>query len=194
LGCPINTRIVGPGLRRGVQRASYAALAISAAAMAVGGLRLMKLRSELSDLKTGTAGRQARLRENRRSGVILPKGPKPDALDRSRAVSKLRSTLSKLASERGFSVDEFQAGTDEMPYLTVYASENNDPGWMQVSVRALLRGKAPVLAAAVTSLRSLEVPFEIDNLEMTRRTSDGAGRSIVTEQIQMRLLVYRGEG
>ncbi len=177
-----------------MQRAAYVALAISAAAMAVGGLRLIKLRSEVSELKLGTAGRQARLRENRKIGVTLPKGPKPDALDRSRAVSKLRSCLSKLASEKGFTLDEFQAGTDETPYMTVYASENNDPGWMQVSVRALLRGRAPVLANAVASLRSLDVPFEIDNLEMTRRSSDSAGRSTVTEQIQMRLLVYRGEG
>jgi len=177
-----------------VQRAAYAALAISAAAMAVGGLRLLKVRGEVADLKLGTAGRQARLRENRKVASNLPKGPKPDALDRSRAVSKLRSTLSKLAAQKGFALDEFQAGTDETPYLTIYASENNDPGWVQVSVRVLLRGRAPVLADAVASLRTLDVPFEIDNLEMTRRSVDGVGKATVTEQIQMRVLVYRGEG
>lgn len=180
-------------MRLAVQRAAYAALAISAAAIAVGGLRLIKLRSEVSELKLGTAGRQTRLRDNRKVAGTLPKGPKPDALDRSRAVSRVRSTLAKLATEKGFAMDEFQAGSDETPYLTVYASENNDPGWMQVSVRVLLRGRVPVLAEAVASLRGLEVPFEIDNLEITRRTSDAFGKSTVTEQIQMRILVYKGQ-
>lgn len=177
-----------------LHKAALAVLGLTLAMAALLSWRLFGVRGEVAELKISTAGRQARLVENRKFVERAPKTAKPAALDRSQAVSRLRGAFADLAKRNGFGVQEFQAATDELPYLTAYASDNKDPGWMQVPVRATLQGRATVLMAAIASLRKLDVPFEIDSIEMTRRSTDNKGMSTVSAGIGMRVLIYRGEG
>ncbi len=173
------------------RRAALGALALGALVVAGGAWRMVHARAEATDLRFQAEARQKRLSEARRTAGDLPKGPKPAALDRSRAVSRLRAAL---GAQKGFSVEEFQASTEETPYLTTYATDNKDPGWMQVPVRILLKGRSAALVGAVAKLRDLDVPFEIDTMELTRQSSDNTGMSTVSAQIGLRVLVYRGEG
>lgn len=152
------------------------------------------MRAEVADLRLQKSGQAARLAEDRRIAGSLPLTPKPDALDRSRAVSRLRTTLARLATGKGVTLDEFQASTEEAPYLTAYASDGTAAGWTQVPVKAALRGRATALMGAITGLGKLGVPFEIDTLELSRRSTDTMGMATVSAQIGMRVLVYRGEG
>lgn len=185
--------VVAPSGRQTAAKAALGALALCLLSMGVGGWKLVKVRGEVAELKGSKVARATRLAEDRRVAATAPKAVKPAALDRSRAVSSLRSSLTRLASEKGFTVEEFQALAEENPFLTAYASDNNDPGWFQVTVKVSLRGRAPTIMAALASLRSLDVPFEVDNMELTRRSTDTKGVSEVAAGIAMRVLVYRGE-
>lgn len=182
------------GTREAVRRGAFVALAACGLAIAASAWWLFGVRRALAELRIDTSGRQARLSENRRLAGALPTTVKPDALDRSRAVSKLRATLATLAAGKGVAMDEFQASTEEAPYLTSYATDNKDPGWMQVPVRLVLTGRSTAIMAAVSALRNLDVPFEIDTMELTRRSTDNRGMATVAAGIGMRVLVYRGEG
>ncbi|RYG25341.1 hypothetical protein EON82_07455 [bacterium] len=185
--------IVSSAGRQAVRRAAFVALAVSLITIGGSALRVAMAQRSSADLLVGVTGRKNRLRENRQVAGNVPKGPKPNALDRSHAVARLRSTLTKLAKEKRFEIDEFQASTDELPYITVYSTESEFPGWMQVAVRFSLNGRAPILLSALDSLKSLDVPFEVDSVEITRRSTDNSGMSLVAEQVQLRVLVYRGE-
>jgi hypothetical protein len=189
----MNGRIFTPSIRQTLQRAAFVGLAISSFAIAACGIRTVVARHKIADLQIGVTGRKKRLREDRVAASQTPKNSSSVALSRSQAVSKLRSALSKIAAQKGISVDEFQASTDEMPYLTVYSTDSNDSGWTQVSVRFSLSGSCPKLASSLAELRALDAPFEVDNIEFTRRSTDTFGKSLVAEQVQMRVLVYRGQ-
>ena len=186
-------RSFGIGTREAVRRGAFAALAACVLAIGASAWWLMGVRRSLAELRAETSGRQARLSENRRVGGGVPIVAKPDALDRSRAVSKLRATLATLAAGKNVGMDEFQASTEEAPYLTSYATDNKDPGWMQVPVRLVLTGRSTAIMATVSALRNLDVPFEIDTVELTRRSTDNKGMATVAAGIGMRVLVYRGE-
>lgn len=177
-----------------VRRAALGILAATLLATVVSGWILVRARAGAGELKLQRAGRQTRLSADRRTASTLPKGPQPAALDRSRAVSTLRATLAVLAAQKGITLSEFQASTEEAPYLTVYAADANDPGWTQVPVKVALQGRSTAVIAAVAALRKMDVPFEIDTLELSRRSTDTSGMARVAAQIGMRVLVYRGEG
>ena len=187
----MSSYILTASTRQTAQRIAFVCIAASLMAVAISATRLILVRHKASELRLGVTGRMNRLRESRRTAT--PKGVQPTSLSRSQAVSKLRSTLTKVASEKGVAIDEFQASTDEMPYVTVYSTESNDPGWMQVAVKFSMSGSGPRLVSTLAALRSFEVPFEVDNIEFTRRSTDTSGRSVVAEQVQLRVLVYRGE-
>ena len=180
--------------RRTAQRAALVLLGTTALAVAGSAWRTAALRASVADLRFSASERGNRLAEDRRTATTMPTGPKPAARDRSRAVSRLRAALGSLTAAKGCAVDEFQASTEETPYLTSYAPDTNAPGWTQVSVRAQLHGRSPALMAAIFGLRELDVPFEIDTLEFTRKSTDKEGMATVGVAIGMRVLVYRGEG
>lgn len=175
------------------KRVAFGLLGIAAATLALGGLRSFQLGREIADLKLQTDSRNARLAENQKIAKTVPDEPAPAALDRSRSIARLRSTLVALSQHHKFSIDEFQAGTEEVPYLTVYSTDDPPKGWVQVSVRALLTGHTPALMSGLAELRQFEVPFEIDSVELTRRGADNSGTATVAAQVQMRVLVYKGD-
>lgn len=181
-----------PNARERVRQAAFGTSAVALIGITAGLWRLSSVRSEAKELSQGIAGRQARLAEDRRLVTSAP-ASKPSALDRSRAVSSLRSALGDVAAAQKCAVDEYQASTDEAPYLTVYASDNKDPGWFQVPVRVALRGRSTAIAASLAALRTLDVPFELDSIEFTRRSTDNGGMATVVAQIALRVLVYKGE-
>lgn len=177
-----------------LRRAALFVLALSLFGAALGSWRLLSIRREAADLKADTASRQARLADDRKVAATAPRSAKPVALDRSRAVSRLREALAALARQRGFRVQEFEASTEELPYLSAYAKDTQAPGWMQVPVRAALQGRSTALMAGIAALREAEAPFEIDTIEFTRRSTDDKGMATVSASLGMRVLVYRGEG
>ena len=184
---------LGVGAETKAKRMALATLATIMLAIGVTGWRLLAANREVADLRGGVSARQARLSGDRRAARDLPTSRKPAALDRSRAVSSLRARLAALALRQGITVDEFQASTEEAPYLTSYATDNQDAGWMQVPVRISLYGRTPEILATLEELATIEVPFEIDSTEMTRRSADKKGMATIGTQIGMRVLVYRGE-
>lgn len=184
---------IGAANRRWAQQAALAAIGLVVLATAVGLFILVRTRGQVAELDFSIKARKTRLAENRRTAGAAPKAAAPAALNRSRAVSRLRETLSSLSVSGRFTIDEFQASTDELPYLTTYATDNKDPGWTQVAVRATLTGRAPDLTASIGELQKLDVPFEVDTLELMRRSTDNSGRAVVTASLTMRVLVYRGE-
>ena len=186
-------RNLGSGATEAARRVTFGLLAAIGIAIVLGGLRWTKARGEVADLRLAISDRQKRLAGNRRVAGSLPPAPAPVALDRSRAVSNLRATLASVARGNGVVVDEFQASTEEAPYLTLYASDNQDPGWMQVPVRVSLRGRTAAILQTILDLRKLETPFEIDSTEVTRRSTDKKGMAMVVTGIGLRVLVYRGE-
>ena len=181
------------GAERQAKQAALATLAAILLAIGSTGWRLFALSREVAALRSDVSGRQSRLSGDRRSASSSPTSRKPAALDRSRAVSTLRAKFGALALQKGITVDEFQASTEEAPYLTLYTADNQDPGWMQVPVRVSLQGRSPKIFAALKGLAALDVPFEIVSTEMTRRSADKKGMATVNAQIEMKVLVYRGE-
>ena len=177
-----------------LRRAALGAVAAAALGGALASWRLFAARAQVSDLLLQRSGRQSRLAEDRRAAGGRPLATPSDALDRSRAVSRLRTTLVRCAAVRGVSLDEFQAATEELPYLTAYAADANDPGWTQVPVKLTLQGRSTAVVATVAALRALDVPFEIDTLEIARRSADHTGMATVSALVGMRVLVYKGEG
>lgn len=177
-----------------MRRAAFGALAFALLATGASAWRLVAARSATDDLRLEEAGRLKRLSEARELASTGPAEPASPALDRSRAIAKLRATLGRVSVQKGCTVEEFQAATEEAPYLTTYALDSNDPGWMQVSLRALIDGRSTSVMAAVAALRTLDVPFEVDSMEFTRRSTDKTGMATVGAQITMRVLVYKGEG
>ena len=181
-----------PSARERARQVALIASSLAVLAVGLGGWRLMAVRGDAAELRLQVSGRMARLSEDRRAMTGVP-AAKPDALDRSRAVSRLRAALSRVTERRDCAVDEFQASTEEGPYITVYALDNKDPGWTQVPVRASLRGRATAIAATLAELRTFDVPFELDSMEVARRSTDNKGVATVVAQIALRVLVYKGE-
>ncbi len=149
-------------------------------------------RRQAADLKMQVAARRARLTDDRQVATDAPV-PMPDALDRSHAVSRLRAAIGQVTGAKGCVVEEFHASTEEAPYLTSYAADSKDPGWMQVPIRATISGRATKIATSLADLRTLDVPFEVDSVELTRRSTDNTGMATVVAQLTLRLLVYKGE-
>ena len=179
--------------RQAVRRAAFAAMGVAALAIVGAAWRTVAARSAVAELRLFASERGSRLAEDRRTATTAPEGPKPAALDRSRAVSRLRSALGALTAAKGCAMDDFQASTEELPYLTSYAADSRDPGWMQVPVKAQLHGRSAALMAAVAGLRALDVPFEIETIEFARKSTDKMGMADVGVAIGMKVLVYRGE-
>ena len=177
-----------------LRRAALFVLLLSLSGAALGSWRLFSIRGETAGLKADAVARAARLADDRKVAATAPKAAKPAALDRSRAVSRLRESLAAIARQKGFQVQEFEASTEELPYLSAYALDTQAPGWMQVPVRVALQGRSTALMAGIAALRAVEAPFEVDTIEFTRRSADDKGMATVSASLGIRVLVYRGEG
>lgn len=190
----MTTRAFDNDLLHKVRRAAFGTAAACSLAILTSGWRLYAVRGQVADLRLQIANRQGKLLDDRRAEGDLPKTPAVDGLDRSKAVSKLRMALASAAASKGVSLAEFEVSPDEAPYLTAYASDSKDPGWIQVPVRVVLEGKSTAAMATLAKLRGIDVPFEVDTVQMTRRSTDSKGVARVGTEVSMRVLVYKVEG
>lgn len=104
-------------------------------------------------------------------------------------VDSFQSTTYGLAAKHGATVSELTVNTDVQAYLSKFTNELQGGGWSQIAVRFTLRGASQDVIRTLASLRTTDIPFEMDTLEINRSGWDSSGTAEVTAQVQLRLLM-----
>ena len=121
-----------------------------------------------------------------RAAATVRQSQSPDS---KQIVDSFQSTTYSLAAKHGSSVSELTVNTDIQPYLSKFTNDVPTGGWSQISVKFTLRGASQDVIRTLASLRSTEIPFEMDGLEINRSGWNESGTSEVTAQVQLRLLM-----
>lgn len=108
------------------------------------------------------------------------------------AISLLQSAFEQGASLHNCELAEFEATSQFTPFITRFQKVSDNEGWLQVPVKARLRGSASGVMSALLSVERDQFLFEYDSFEMTRTSTTATG-SIVDCLVNLRVLI-RAEG
>lgn len=82
---------------------------------------------------------------------------------------------------------EFQASSDWTPFLSRFAKNSDDPGWLQTQIQLTLTGSTAAITGTLRSVISKTVLFEFDSVDFAPIESEKSERK-VTAKISLRIL------
>lgn len=118
-------------------------------------------------------------------GKAIKQTPAPSS---DQPVFAFQIAVESAAMENGAVIEEYSSSPERTPYLSKYHNDPASEGWQQAAARVHLSGRMPEVFATLRALRELDIPFEIDNIELVRGQGSG-GQSRVSAQINLRVLV-----
>ena len=116
----------------------------------------------------------------------------PTIVQGSIASGMFQRQLDDSADARQCVVTSFEASGDAAQFVTRYAKNTTDAGWLQTPVRTEIQGNAADCFFALSELTKSRVPLEFDTLELDRVALDPGGSAKVSVGAELRALVWAG--
>lgn len=120
----------------------------------------------------------------RANRLTKPKTPDPKA-----ACNEFQDAAQNAARACDGKIGGFDTSPEVQTYLSKYTNDSPPEGWKQVVATFSISGSAKSVFDTLDLLRKTDIPFEIDNIEINRASTDPLGTSTVLAQIQARVLM-----
>lgn len=105
-----------------------------------------------------------------------------------RAIVPFQSALQEIVLRWDCSLAEFKSSSQVLPYLSRYAKDTSQTGWVQIDVVATIRGPAPNVMGVLEELAEKGSPHEFSSIELKRMSVGKGGTAEVAALLQLRIV------
>lgn len=102
-------------------------------------------------------------------------------------VEDFQGMLEAACDKHKCKMKEFQASSDWTPFLSRFAKNSDDPGWLQSQVNLTLTGSTSAITSTLRSVISPTVMFEFDSIDLVPTESKDSTSKVVAK-IALRIL------
>lgn len=180
----LDARVVSAGTKAIVVFAILSAISV-ATCLALSFYSLNRINDAQAQLKKLESNLQA-VRSELDAARALKKPQTPGPQE---ACTVFQTAVQALAQNCGATIGEFDTNPEVQAYLSKYTNDNPPEGWNQVATTFSLSGSAQSIFETLDALKSTDIAFEIDAIDLTRVFTDRTGSSTVKAQIQVRVLM-----
>lgn len=151
-----------------LKRVHMAMIAIVGILAAVWGSMFFWHTSKASGSESDIKAHMATISESRKTieaAELLEAAPQHTGMQ---SVVALQTALQKNAATKGCEIAEFQATSEQVPYLSRFRKITDKNEWSQVEVHLTIVGSLNDVFSTLAGMKYMDVPFEFNSVDMTR--------------------------
>lgn len=167
----------------------YGIIALGVALAAWFGINMFIASSAYSEVSRSTVELRKRLAEEQKVIEEANQMPAPNQPSGLASVAVFQSALEQVAKANDCALTEFTTSRTPSPFLSRYSKAAPQGDCSQVEVKLQLTGTARSLIRAIESLTSLEIPFELSTMELTRQATVRRDEALLNSSIELNIVL-----
>lgn len=116
---------------------------------------------------------------------------KHQPLSLQEGIAEIQKLVDARCVKFDLNLSDFQSTGEHVPFLTRFAKNGNDPGWLQTPIQFQVKGSLVGVFELTKAISDSRVPIEFDGIEIQNSPSDRSDqsqRSSITAKVSFRIL------
>lgn len=182
-------RLITSAFANKLTKVLYGIIALALGLAAWFCLNILLSSSAYSEAGRSTADLKKRLAEEQAVIAQADRMPVSSGPSGLASVASFQSALEQAARAYGCAITEFTTSRTPSPFISRYSKAAPQADSNQVEVKLQLTGTARNVIRALQALTSLDIPFELSAMELTRQATINRDEALLNTSIELNIVL-----